>query len=167
MEDRIKETALEEAEKIKRLTVEAVKSRAYLYPLKVFRFLSHTLINGIDVSLTRPKKGIYYFLAHRSLWKPFVSKVTPTFTTGIGVTAFMFAFTYLPQAAALALVNGPLAVISAVPLVLSESSTLTNLLARSFFIEDALVDTFDAVRCLGLEFAQHMSTNAISGPDIA
>jgi hypothetical protein len=35
MEDKIKETALEEVEKIKGLTVEAVKSRAYLYPLKV------------------------------------------------------------------------------------------------------------------------------------
>ena len=71
--------------------------------------------------------------------------MTPTVTTSIGVTAFMFAFTYLPQAAVLALVNGPLAVISAVPLVLSESSTMTNLLARTFFIEDALIDTFDAV----------------------
>jgi len=71
--------------------------------------------------------------------------VTPTVTTGISVTAFMFAFTYLPQAAALAFVNGPLAVISAIPLVLSESSTVTNLLARTFFIEDALIDTFDAV----------------------
>lgn len=57
----------------------------------------------------------------------------------------MFLVTYLPQAAVLALVNGPLAVISAVPLVLSESSTMTNLLARTFFIEDALIDTFDAV----------------------
>lgn len=35
MEDRIKETALEEVEKIKGLTTEAVKSRAYLYPIKV------------------------------------------------------------------------------------------------------------------------------------
>lgn len=34
MEDKIKETALEEVEKIRGLTVEAVKSRAYLYPLK-------------------------------------------------------------------------------------------------------------------------------------
>lgn len=74
-----------------------------------------------------------------------MSKVTPTITTGVSVTTFMFLFTYLPQAAVLALVNGPLAVVSAIPLVLSESSAVTNLLARSFFIEDALIDTFDAV----------------------
>jgi len=52
MDDKIKETALEEAEKIKQLTMEAVKSRAYLYPLKVFHFGSHGLANGFHASLT-------------------------------------------------------------------------------------------------------------------
>jgi hypothetical protein len=55
----------------------------------------------------------------------------------------MFTVTYLPQAALMALINGPLAIISAITLVLSESSAITNILARSFFIGDALVDTFD------------------------
>jgi hypothetical protein len=34
MADRVKEVALEEAERIKALTTDAVKSQAYLYPLK-------------------------------------------------------------------------------------------------------------------------------------
>jgi hypothetical protein len=34
MADRVKEVAVEEAERIKALTKEAVKSQAYLYPLK-------------------------------------------------------------------------------------------------------------------------------------
>lgn len=55
----------------------------------------------------------------------------------------MFLFTYLPQAALLTLVNGPLAVVSTVALVLSESSTITNVIARGLFIDEALVDTFD------------------------
>lgn len=55
----------------------------------------------------------------------------------------MFFFTYLPQVAALAFVEGPAAPFAAIPLVLSESSTLLNVLARSFLIEEALVDTFD------------------------
>ena len=57
----------------------------------------------------------------------------------------MFIFTYLPQVALLTLVNGPLAVVSTIALVLSESATITNVIARSLFIDEALVDTFDGV----------------------
>lgn len=74
------------------------------------------------------------------------SKLAPTITTAIGVTTAMFVLTYVPQAAVLAIFNGPLAFVSTVMLVLSESSTLTNVLTRTFFIEDALIDTFDGVR---------------------
>jgi hypothetical protein len=66
-------------------------------------------------------------------------------TTAASVTACMFVFTYLPQAALLTLVNGPLAVVSTIALVLSESSTITNVIARGLFIDEALVDTFDGV----------------------
>ena len=55
----------------------------------------------------------------------------------------MFVFTYVPQMAIMAFTSGPLAAFSAALLVLSESSTLTNLLSRSFLIEDSLIDTFD------------------------
>jgi len=72
-----------------------------------------------------------------------MSKLAPTITTAVGVTTFMFVFGYLPQAAILSIFNGPIAVVSTIMLVLSESSTITNVLARSFFIEDALLDTFD------------------------
>ena len=43
----------------------------------------------------------------------------------------------------MAFTQGPLAAISAVLLVLSESSTLVTILSKTFLIEDALVDTFD------------------------
>lgn len=55
----------------------------------------------------------------------------------------MFFFAYLPQAAILALFNGPLAALTTILLVLSESSTISMLLSKTFFIEDALIDTFD------------------------
>jgi hypothetical protein len=61
----------------------------------------------------------------------------------VGVTTFMFTFAYLPQAAAMAFVSGPLAAISAALLTISESSSIVNLLSRTFLIEDALVETFD------------------------
>jgi hypothetical protein len=90
-------------------------------------------------------QGIFYFVSHKDLWRPLMSKLAPTITTAVGVTTFMFVFGYLPQAAILSIFNGPIAVVSTIMLVLSESSTITNVLARSFFIEDALLDTFDGV----------------------
>ena len=63
----------------------------------------------------------------------------------VGVVTFMFMFTYLPQAAVLSIVNGPLAVFTTILLVLSESSMIVTVLARTFLIEDALIDTFDGV----------------------
>ena len=43
----------------------------------------------------------------------------------------------------MAFTSGPLAAFSAAILVLSESSAITNVLSRSFLVEDALIDTFD------------------------
>ena len=77
-----------------------------------------------------------------------MSKLAPIISTGVGVTTFMFFFTYLPQAAILAIFNGPLAALTAILLVLSESSTISNIMSRTLFIEDALVDTFDGVSCI-------------------
>ncbi|MCJ1469775.1 hypothetical protein MMC07_008417 [Pseudocyphellaria aurata] len=123
MADKVKEVAVEEAERIKSLASDAARSGAYLYPIR----------------------GIAYFLSHRSLWKPLTSKLAPTISLGLGVTTFMFVFTYLPQMAVMAFTSGPLAALTAAVLVLSESSTLFTVLSKTFLIEDALVDTFDGV----------------------
>jgi len=88
-------------------------------------------------------RGIYYFASHRSLWSPLLHKLAPTLTLGVGVTTFMFLFTYVPQAAMMFFTSGPLAAVSAALLVLSESSTLTMILSKSLLIEDSLIDTFD------------------------
>ncbi|GAB7359564.1 hypothetical protein MBLNU230_g6752t1 [Neophaeotheca triangularis] len=121
MADRVKDTAKEEAEKLKQLTTDAAKSGAYIYPLK----------------------GIFYFISHKPLWKPMLSRLLPTLGLGTGVTIFMFLFTYLPQAAMLAFTSGPLAALTAMLLVASQSSTITMLLSKTLLIEDALIDTFD------------------------
>jgi Etoposide-induced protein 2.4 (EI24) len=88
-------------------------------------------------------EGLYYFAAHRSLWKPLTSRLASTLTLSVGVTTFMFVFAYLPQAAIMAFTSGPLAAVSAALLTLSESSTIVNLISRTFMIQDALIDTFD------------------------
>jgi len=118
-----KEVAIEDFNKAKILAHSAAKSGAYLYPIK----------------------GIFYFLTHRSLWKPLLSKLVPTMSLSVGVIAFMFIFTYLPQLAVLVFVNGPLAAFTTIVLTLSESSTIITLLSKTFLIQDALVDTFDGV----------------------
>ncbi len=81
-----------------------------------------------------------------------MSRLLPTLGLSVGVVAFMFIFTYLPQAAVLSIFNGPLAVLTTVLLALSESSTLINILSKSFLIDEALVDTFDGVRYFLLFF---------------
>ncbi|KAK2767390.1 hypothetical protein FQN54_003546 [Arachnomyces sp. PD_36] len=121
MADKAKETVMEDIQRLKTLIVDAIKSGAYLYPIK----------------------GILYFLSHRSLQRPLTSQIAPTITLSIGVTTAMFFFTYVPQAAILSFTSGPFAPISAALLVLSESSTIINALSRSFLITESLTDTFD------------------------
>ncbi|KAL2014169.1 hypothetical protein VTN00DRAFT_1694 [Thermoascus crustaceus] len=122
MEDQLKEIASEEAQHLRELAKDGAKSGAYLYPVK----------------------GLIYFLSHRNLWAPLKAQLGPTLSVGVGVTSAMFFFTYIPQAAVLTITSGPLiAPFSAALLVLSESSTITTTIARSFLLHDALTDTFD------------------------
>ena len=88
-------------------------------------------------------EGILYFVSHRDLWKPLMSKLVPTLSAGVVVTLLCFAILYLPQTAVMAFTSGPVAAVTAAILTLSESSTITNLISRTFFIEEALIDTFD------------------------
>ncbi|KHN98842.1 uncharacterized protein MAM_03304 [Metarhizium album ARSEF 1941] len=111
----------EDLHKAKDVAYQALKSRAYLYPIK----------------------GIAYFLSHKSLWRPFISKIGSYLTLSAGVIGGMFAFTYLPQLAVLIFTSGPLAVFSTVVLVLNESSTITNLISRNWILQQSILDTFD------------------------
>jgi hypothetical protein len=139
MDQRVKEVAKEDADRLKHLTMQAVQSRAYLYPFKACSFAT------LACYIADQQQGLFFFATHRELWRPLMAKLVPTVTTGVSVTTAMFIFAYLPQAAVLTIFNGPLAIVSTIMLVLSESSTITNILARNFFIQDALLDTFDAV----------------------
>lgn len=107
--------------KARALVSDAAKSGSYLYPFK----------------------GIVYFFGHRALWKPFWSKIGPTLTLSVGVLAAMFTLTYFPQLAILVFVDGPIAVLSTVLLVLNESSTVVSMVSRTWILQDALLDTFD------------------------
>ncbi|EHA46403.1 hypothetical protein MGG_02641 [Pyricularia oryzae 70-15] len=118
---RAQEVAKEDFQQAKDLVNDATKSGAYLYPIK----------------------GIFYFLTHRSLWKPLLSRIGPTLALSVGVTVPMFIFTYVPQLTVLVFVNGPVAVFTTVLLILSESSTIISVISRNFLLQEALLDTFD------------------------
>lgn len=119
----VKSTAKSELDGVTTLAEQSLKSGTYLYPFR----------------------GIIYFLTHRNLWSSLTSKIIPLATLSVGVVVPMFLFTYVPQSILLTFVNGPLAWVSTVLLVLSESAAIINGIARAMFIDDALVDLFDAV----------------------
>ncbi|KAL7267028.1 hypothetical protein RUND412_010400 [Rhizina undulata] len=92
-----------------------------------------------------PVKGIYYFVRNPELWKPLQSRMVPLVGLSTTVITLMFLLTYIPQSFILTLVSGPVAWISTIALVLSESAAIIAFLSRRYVIADALVDTFDAV----------------------
>jgi hypothetical protein len=111
-------------------------------------------------------KGIVFFFANRTLWKPLAAKLVPTVSLGLGVTVFMFAVTYVPQAAMLTIFNGPLAIFTTILLVLSEASTIFSVLSKNFLIDDALIDTFDGtLLCRNLNTLVQNERQVKSGND--
>ena len=168
MADKVKEVAVGEADRIKTLTIQAARSAAYLYPIKAScqilpaKYCDTLMFVCLQVRVTRVSTisspidlyGMAPLATTILAWqmlnsslprKPLTNKLAPTMTLGLGITTFMFVFTYLPQMAVMAFTSGPLAAVSAALLVLSESSTLFTVLSKTFLIEDALVDTFDGV----------------------
>jgi len=77
--EKAQEVIKEDYDKAKELMADTARSQAYLYPIK----------------------GIVYFLTHRNLWKPFLSKVGPYLALSTTVITGMFALTYVPQLAIL------------------------------------------------------------------
>ncbi|KAK4040728.1 hypothetical protein C8A01DRAFT_35289 [Parachaetomium inaequale] len=115
------EVAKEDYDKARLLLNDAARSGSYLYPVK----------------------GIFYFLTHPELWKPLRSRLLPYLTLYSSVLGSMFFFTYLPQVAIMAFVNGPLAVFTTALLILNESSTITGIISKNYLLQDAILDTFD------------------------
>lgn len=88
-------------------------------------------------------QGIVYFISHRALWQPFLSKLPQYIALYGSVVVGMFTFTYLPQLGVLVFVNGPLAVFTTGLLVLNESATIVGMVARTWLLQEALLNTFD------------------------
>ena len=91
------------------------------------------------------KQGIYYFFAHPFLFPLLRARLLPSLLLSIFVLTNLFLWTYLPQVAFLAIFHGKLAWLNATFLVLGEGAAIVALLFEAFFVDETLVDVFDAV----------------------
>ncbi|KAL8701587.1 MAG: hypothetical protein Q9201_004831 [Fulgogasparrea decipioides] len=89
--------------------------------------------------------GIIYFVRHPFLYPLLRARLLPVLLLSIVVLATLFIWTYLPQVAFLAIFHGrKLAWINGAFLVLGEGAAITALLFEAFFVDETLVDVFDA-----------------------
>jgi hypothetical protein len=101
--------------------------------------------NVVGASWLYPFKGIYYFCTHPAYYTLFGRRLVPLTITSIIVLSLLFAFTYLPQVAFLALFHGRLAWFNAVFLVLGEGQVVIALLFEALLVDETLVDVFDVI----------------------
>ncbi|KAL2843660.1 hypothetical protein BJY01DRAFT_215550 [Aspergillus pseudoustus] len=92
-----------------------------------------------------PLRGIYYFASHRFLWPLFKTRLIPIVLLSAFIYTILFLFAYLPQVAFLAIFQGAGAWISGAFLVLGEGAAVVAALFEAFFVDETLVDIFDAV----------------------
>ncbi|MCJ1352588.1 MAG: hypothetical protein MMC33_002572 [Icmadophila ericetorum] len=95
-----------------------------------------------------PLKGIYYFLAHPFLYPLFRARLIPALLLSVFVLANLFIWTYIPQVAFLLIIHHNLGwfnFVTAAFWVLGEGAVIVALLFEAFFVDETLVDVFDAV----------------------
>lgn len=86
-----------------------------------------------------------YFLAHPRFYPLFKARLLVVLLLSTFIYVNLFVWAYLAQVALLALFHGRAAWFNATSLVLGEGAVLTALLFEAFFVDEALVDIFDAV----------------------
>ncbi|BCS27447.1 EI24 domain-containing protein [Aspergillus puulaauensis] len=92
-----------------------------------------------------PLRGIYYFASRRFLWPLFKTRLIPIVFLSAFIYAILFFFAYLPQVTFLAIFQGSGAWVSGAFLVLGEGAAIVAGLFEAFFVDETLVDIFDAV----------------------
>ncbi|KAL4794178.1 hypothetical protein BDV19DRAFT_365343 [Aspergillus venezuelensis] len=92
-----------------------------------------------------PLRGIYYFASHRFLWPLFKARLIPIVLISAFIYTILFLFAYIPQVAFLAIFQGRAAWVSGAFLVLGEGAAVVAGLFEAFFVDETLVDIFDAV----------------------
>lgn len=94
---------------------------------------------------TNSFQGIVYFIRHPFLYPLLRARLLPSLLLSLFVLTNLFFWTYLPQVAFLAIFHGPLAWVNGAFLVLGEGAAIVALMFEAFFVDETLVDVFDAV----------------------
>ncbi|RMD39737.1 hypothetical protein DV735_g5383, partial [Chaetothyriales sp. CBS 134920] len=94
---------------------------------------------------TWKRAGLIYFISHPSFYPLFRARLFPILLLSIFVYALLFTFAFLPQVAFLAIFHNGGAWINATILVLGEGAAIVAVLFEGFFVDETLVDVFDAV----------------------
>lgn len=103
--------------------------------------------NALRLDLSSdPCQGIVYLLSHPFLWPVLRARFILCFFLSVIVLVLLFLFTYLPQVAFLAIFQGHFAWVHGAILVLGEGAAIVAILFEAFFVDEALVEIFDAVR---------------------
>ncbi|KAF2455213.1 hypothetical protein BDY21DRAFT_289748, partial [Lineolata rhizophorae] len=91
-------------------------------------------------------QGVRYCAAHRFLWPLLRARLLPCLLLSVLVLASLFAWTYLPQVAFLAVFHGAAgAWVNGTVLVLGEAAAAVAVLFEAFLVDETQVDVFDAV----------------------
>lgn len=88
---------------------------------------------------------MYYVATHRFLWPLFQARLVPIVLLSAFIYTLLFSFAYIPQVAFLAIFQGKMAIINGIFLVLGEGMAIVAALFEGFFVDETLVDIFDAV----------------------
>lgn len=121
--------------------IRALANASWLYPFKVGNygsFLGHHKVLTIV-------QGIYYFLSRPGFWPLFRARLIPITLLSAFIITNLFVWTYLPQVAILAIWHGPAAWFNGTLLVLGEGAAIVAILFEAFFVDETMVDVFDAV----------------------
>ncbi|KAK2737091.1 hypothetical protein FQN55_001303 [Onygenales sp. PD_40] len=92
-----------------------------------------------------PIRGIIFFITHPYLYPLFRARLLPISLLSGFIYTLLFFFTYIPQVAFLAIFQGSSAWVNGLFLVLGEGAAIVALLFEAFFVDETLVDVFDAV----------------------
>lgn len=105
-----------------------------------------------------------YFFGHPFFYPLLRARLLPSALLSLFVLTNLFLWTYLTQVAFLAIFHGPLAWVNGVFLVLGEGAAIVALLFEAFFVDETLVDVFDAV-LIHKGFRDLVASSRILNPD--
>ncbi|EPS41491.1 hypothetical protein H072_4594 [Dactylellina haptotyla CBS 200.50] len=95
-----------------------------------------------------PVRGIIYLYYNPVLWRIIRGRAVPCLVLSLCVTAALFLLLYIPLAAIMSFLSGPVALINAAITILTLAANLNSALCEGFLLEEALVNMFDAVLLL-------------------